>query len=203
MKLNSYVITRDYGFAPNPFHGFCTLATCKPRIRKRAKIGDWVIGTGGVDLKLSGKMIFAMKVTETMTFQEYWDDPRFRIKQPRFDSGRSLAYGDNIYYKDTPDGNWEQINSHHSYPDGRFGEGNLQTDTSADRVLISEDFVYFGGKAPLIPQRLRNFRGKDLVAGRSDKINFSPEHVAETIAWVEGRGEKGVVGTPTWFHRLP
>ncbi len=28
---------RDYGFAPNPFHGICTLATCKPVIRRVAR----------------------------------------------------------------------------------------------------------------------------------------------------------------------
>lgn len=39
-NLYAYAITRDLGFAPNPFHGFCTLATCKPGIRKTAKVGD-------------------------------------------------------------------------------------------------------------------------------------------------------------------
>jgi hypothetical protein len=46
MRLFSYVVARDYGFAPNPFHRHCTLATCKPGIRARAAVGDWVIGTG-------------------------------------------------------------------------------------------------------------------------------------------------------------
>ena len=34
MKLYSYIVARDFGFAPNPFYGFCTLATCKPKIAK-------------------------------------------------------------------------------------------------------------------------------------------------------------------------
>ncbi|WP_225761747.1 hypothetical protein [Acinetobacter sp. Marseille-P8610] len=34
MKIFSYVVSRDFGFAPNPFFNFCTLATCKPKIRK-------------------------------------------------------------------------------------------------------------------------------------------------------------------------
>ena len=46
MRLHSYVVARDYGFAPNPFFGVCTLATCKPKIRSAAKLGDWVMGTG-------------------------------------------------------------------------------------------------------------------------------------------------------------
>lgn len=28
MRCFSYIVARDYGFAPNPFHGFCTLANC-------------------------------------------------------------------------------------------------------------------------------------------------------------------------------
>ena len=46
MYLYSYVITRDYGFAPNPFWNICSLATCKPQIRERA-----LIGTGLQDLE--------------------------------------------------------------------------------------------------------------------------------------------------------
>lgn len=49
MYLYSYVITRDYGFAPNPFWNICSLATCKPQIRERALKGDWVAGFGGAN----------------------------------------------------------------------------------------------------------------------------------------------------------
>jgi hypothetical protein len=45
-----YVVDRDFGFAPNPFYGVLTLATCKPRIRSVASMGDWVIGVGGARL---------------------------------------------------------------------------------------------------------------------------------------------------------
>ena len=45
-RLYSYVVVSDHGFAPNPFHGYCTLANCKPRIRWRAQPGDWIVGTG-------------------------------------------------------------------------------------------------------------------------------------------------------------
>ena len=44
MNFYVYVVAKDGGFAPNPFHGVCTLACCKPRIRSRARIGDWVLG---------------------------------------------------------------------------------------------------------------------------------------------------------------
>jgi hypothetical protein len=44
MTLFSYVVRWDHGFAPNPFHGACTLATCKAEIRKKAKVARLAIG---------------------------------------------------------------------------------------------------------------------------------------------------------------
>jgi len=46
MDLVSYKMTHDSGFAPNPFHGYRTLATCKPGIRRSGnrRVGDLVAG---------------------------------------------------------------------------------------------------------------------------------------------------------------
>ena len=82
MPAYIYVVARDFGFAPNPFHGYCTLATCKPIIRRVAKVGDWVVGVGGKDLDATGRLIFAMQVTETMSFNDYWSSPEYRDKRP-------------------------------------------------------------------------------------------------------------------------
>ncbi|WP_442940102.1 hypothetical protein [Nostoc sp.] len=38
MRLFSYCLTCDSGAAPNPFWELCTLAICKPRIRRVANI---------------------------------------------------------------------------------------------------------------------------------------------------------------------
>ncbi|HEB8848460.1 TPA: hypothetical protein R1A68_005502, partial [Klebsiella pneumoniae] len=81
--LYVYAITRDFGFAPNPFHGSCTLATCKPGIRKSAKVGDWILGVGGANLKSAKKKcILLMKVSEKISFNGYWEDTRFSLKKP-------------------------------------------------------------------------------------------------------------------------
>lgn len=45
-RLIAYVLTRDYGFAPNPCGRFPTLATCELWIRDFAKIGDVVLEAG-------------------------------------------------------------------------------------------------------------------------------------------------------------
>ena len=83
MRLFSYVVSRDYGFAPNPFYGTCTLATCKPEIRRTARAGDWIIGTGS---KMQGRedhLVYVMKVAEKRTFSEYWADDRFSDEEAK------------------------------------------------------------------------------------------------------------------------
>ena len=78
-KLFSYVVDHDYGFAPNPFGDFCSLAKCKYGTKKRnivemAEVGDWVAGTGGVHLRKSaghGRLIYAMRVDEVIPLGEY------------------------------------------------------------------------------------------------------------------------------------
>ena len=99
MKLYSYKVATDCGFAPNPFYGFCTLATSKRRIRKTATVGDWVIGTGAKANQRDGYLVYAMRVAETMSFNEYWNDSRFLKKRPDMHSSKMKAYGDNIYHK--------------------------------------------------------------------------------------------------------
>ena len=100
-KLYSYVVARDYGFAPNPFYGSCTLATCKPEIRKHAKVGDWIIGTGSSQSNQDGYLVYAMLVSETLTFNDYWESVRFQQKRSNLRGSKKQAFGDNIYFKDT------------------------------------------------------------------------------------------------------
>lgn len=146
--LYIYVIARDFGFAPNPFHGYCTLATCKPGIRKSAKVGDWILGVGGRRLGSAyRKCILLMKVSEKISFQNYWDDPRFLLKKPCRNGSNVRMLGDNIYHKNTS-GEWIQEDSHHSNLDGSTNQNNLDRDTgNSDQVLISNYFFYFGEKA--------------------------------------------------------
>src|SRR4051794_27627357 len=81
-KLYMYVVDRDFGFAPNPFHGCCTLATCMPRIRAHAQVDDWVAGMGGSRLKANGRCIYAMRITETLPFNDYWASEIYFDKRP-------------------------------------------------------------------------------------------------------------------------
>lgn len=144
MSYYSYKITRDYGFAPNPFFGYCTLACCKPHIRERASVNDWIFGTGSVENNLLYHLIFLMRVTEKISFEEYWSDPRFSKKKPVLNGSLKQMHGDNIYHREGDI--WRQLDSHHSFPNGQQNEKNLQQDLSGKYVLVSNNFIYLGDK---------------------------------------------------------
>ena len=94
MKVFSYIVAYDTGFAPNPFHGCCTLACCKPKIRATASPGDLIIGL----TRRSERIVYAMLVSEVIGFADYWADGRFAAKRARWLSRRAVdRCGDNIY----------------------------------------------------------------------------------------------------------
>lgn len=158
-KTYIYVVDRDFGFAPNPFHSYCTLATCKPVIRRKALVDDWIIGVGGSNLRATGRCIFAMRVTEKITFDEYWSNPTFIDKKPVRNGSQKMMVGDNIYHRNPKSGEWCQADSHHSNPDGSINVHNLTRDTQSDKVIISRHFFYFGQDAPVVQEGLLDSMG--------------------------------------------
>jgi hypothetical protein len=205
MCLYSYVVARDYGFAPNPFFGVCTLATCKPGIRKKAITGDWVVGTGSKGRNRENTLVYAMRVTGSMSFEEYWADPRFRRKRANLRGSKKQAFGDNIYSKNRLTGGWNQADSHHSLNDGSPNPLNVKADTGANRVLVSDDFVYWGGSGPEVPSRFLDY-GKShesIRAGRGHKRKFSPSFVSDFVQWVRSVNQIGYLGEPLDWRRTP
>ncbi|PZM08064.1 hypothetical protein [Rhizobium tubonense] len=199
MAIHSYVVRYDSGFAPNPFYGFCSLATCKPDIRKHAKIGDWILGSGSgnVAVNRGGYMVFAMCVTEAMSFDQYDADLRFEGKKPFRLGSRKQSCGDNIYFRESAASPWGQRDSFHSDADGTLHREHVEIDTAVNRVLISGDFVYFGGSGPKIPEALRDADGRNLVCtgiGRSKFDDF--ELVQDFVAWIRSLDVTGYQGPP-------
>jgi len=197
MKIYSYLIEHDFGLAPNPFGGYCTLAVCKPKIRKskNLKIGDWIIGTGSKALEkisgktYSGKLIYAMEVNEILTLDQYWNDKRFQYKKPVLNGTLQNLYGDNIYHKDSND-NWIQSNSAHSLENGIVNEKHLKKDTGGKNAIISENFYYFGDNAQILPKSFNDF----LHSGVGEKI--TPKDLQnEFLKWLFSH-RKGINGDP-------
>jgi len=181
-KVYVYVVDRDLGFAPNPFHGICSLATCKPRIRNTAKINDWVFGVGGRRLNATGKCVFAMRVTRKITFNEYWETEEFKDKKPVRNGSKKMLLGDNIYFHDLENNTWKQAHSHHSLPDGELNEYNKNRDTESSNVLLSKHFYYFGNIAPIIPPEILSEIGyKNGINHRVYDYNVA----RKLVKWIE------------------
>lgn len=198
-RLYRYVIDHDKGFAPNPFFGVCTLACCKPRIRKYAAVDDIIVGFGPKKYGLDGKVIYWMTVGEIIDFESYWNDPRFVKKRPQMGGSLSLCFGDNIYHKCSTNGTWIQEQSFHSDLNSLKGLGNLKRDTgTSENVLISSEYSYWGGTGPTPPSKFDTIIKK----GRGDQYNVDDEELkSEFIKWLQGLPDRGFRHEPAdWSH---
>lgn len=184
MRLCTYVVKIDTGFAPNPFWGYCTLAACTPN-HKGAKIqtGDWIMGNTSV--ATGNKLLYVMQVSEVLPFDKYFNDPRFQNKKPQYGKTWREICGDNIYYR-TERGLWAQLpNPCHNTL------AIMLQDTKNPRVFIGDHFYYFGENAPDIPE---NF---DRLILRSQGIKWQEGILAEQfLRWIEKNFETGVQGDP-------
>jgi hypothetical protein len=199
MKYFSYVVARDYGFAPNPFYGMCTLATCKPDIRKQAQIGDWIFGTGSSSQKQYGLLVYAMEVTKKITYNQYFCDAHYQFKKPTMHGSLICKYGDNIYYHNGS--MWSQSDSHHSKEHGLINRHNLDRDTKSDNVLISEQnhFYYFGNKAIPIPQNML----KDVCKVGPGFRYVEPQIGDQLVTYLKNNYTAGIIlGCPTNFLKF-
>ncbi len=142
MTLYSYCLRIDDGAAPNPYWGVCTLAICKPSIRRVAKIGDWVVGHGSRRSPLgdiSDCIVYAMNVTDVKSLSDY--DRHFRAKLrgkipviKHRDVRRRV--GDCVYDFSRP--------GKPRLRPGVHDESNRSKDLRGVNVLLSESFFYFG-----------------------------------------------------------
>ncbi len=150
--LFSYVVVHDAGSAPNPYWGVCTLVLCKPTIRRTARLGDWIVGTGSAQSEvddIQGKVIYAMQVTDKMTMPEYdaWvqEYRTEKIPDPRNHDPRRWV-GDAIYdFSEDPS----------KKRPGPHGDSNRETDLGGEFALLSEHFYYFGDQARRLPEHLQ------------------------------------------------
>jgi hypothetical protein len=156
VRLFSYKLVHDSGFAPNPFWGVLTLATCKQCIRRSKKVGDWIAGFTSNELcgdeVGSEKLIYLMRVTTKISIADYFNDRKYKDKIPNNKSEKGWV-GDNIYRP--------KISMPSSYRDyeliqnSSHDESNIEKDISGQYVLISNEFFYFGRNALEIPSKIR------------------------------------------------
>jgi hypothetical protein len=166
VRLFSYKLTHDSGFAPNPFWEVLTLATCKPQIRRYKREGDWIAGFTSAQLCADApgqeRLVYLMQVEHKLSIAEYSRDPRFAKKIPIVDSPRQIERaGDNIYRPKRASArapaDFTQLPNENHY-DGAKGcaiGDNQRHDVSGEYVLAGSQFAYFGGTPLEIPSALR------------------------------------------------
>ena len=197
-------LQRDYGFAPNPFFRVCTLATCKPDDKKSmAKPGDLIVGTGSDSKKWrrGSHLVYIMRVAEALTFNQYWEDPRFVGKIPTLKGSSKQGYGDNIYFKDSS-GKFHQENSHHSNKDGTPDQANICNDTQTDRVLIGCDYIYWGGDGPLVIRKFASYQKYGILPKRNYRSRFPPGLVEDFDKWFKSTKKRGYHGRPIDWPKI-
>lgn len=194
-KIYSYILRIDDGAAPNPFWGLCTLAICKPAIRRNAQIGDWVIGTGSKNAKLkdgktydfSDSIVYAMKITDKKTLKEYDafcknnlpnKIPKWKTKDWRF------RVGDCIYDY--------SINNEPKIRKSVHNEGNRQRDLSGQYALLSDHFYYFGVEAEPLPTGLKEL----IKRNQGHKKIEVPRLIQEFEKWIEQFEKNKLYGDP-------
>lgn len=196
MNCFRYKMDHDYGFAPNPFHGVLSLATCKGaqlRNNGNLEIGDWVIGLGSVAMGNLGRIIYAMQVEEKITFDQYWEDPRFQNKKPVINGTLVQMYGDNAYH--TVDGKVVQEHCAHSLKGGGVNNDHLQRDSDGKYVLLSQRFYYFGDHCPEVPEDFIYI----LNDSRSTKfwdLHDEDDKINAFVSWLEENYTIGIHGDP-------
>jgi hypothetical protein len=147
VKLSAYIVRVDSGFAPNPFGRHCTIACCKPTIRRKAETDDIVVGTGSARYGLVGRLVYAMRVRDVIPLQNYWMDAEYAYKKPS-QATAITARGDNIWYQDAH-GSWRVV------PGAFHDERHRDRDIRGANALVADDFYYFGRDAPPLPDEFR------------------------------------------------
>jgi hypothetical protein len=159
LVTRTYRLDHDLGFAPNPFFGWCSLACCMGHIRKHAKVNDIIIGMAGSAERGLGRfhpqLIYWMRVDLDLTFDQYWDDPRFARKRPQIPGPKISMVGDRTYRHENGDADWVfDTSMHYVATAAQFDGGHVVRDTKVNRVLLSQHYTYWGKSGPPVPHHL-------------------------------------------------
>ena len=172
MRTYVYKLTSDRGGAPcalpaeNDAHPLLTLAICKPAIRRTALPGDRILGISSHALAKSdgyplGAVIYAARVREGLEARDYFAPDGVFTHRPdciyefhRHNGTAAHAGRSNLHR-----GEQHLLKDLGRYPYYRNG-----------RVLVSDDFRYFGAGAVRIPARLPLLRMVAEALGQGHRV---------------------------------
>lgn len=147
-----YVVRYDRGFAPHISDNLLTLCTCKPTIRKYAKVGDYILGFNDIRHTF-GTLIWAGRVSEKLLMGDY---------ALRFPDRRDVIYQRNGWEIDGREKLVHYDGPEHNNPK------SIQTDISGQYSLLCKSFWFWGKNAVALPDELHALIYKNI--GQKKKL---------------------------------
>lgn len=172
-RIFRYILRHDGGMAPCVKRGWLTLATCKPRIRASAKVGEWVIGCRPRP-EPRGLVVWAGRVARSVEVGDYQ---------------REYSWRTDAIYRAKEGGGFERLcPEYHPTADG------FRKDTSAPVLIFDRKATwYFGDEACKLPKCLMHLA----ASGRPDRVNgVTEEDCAALETWLRSIATPGIHGTP-------
>jgi len=127
-----------------------------------------------------------MQISEVISFNSYYLDPRFQDKKPVIKGNWQQRVGDNIYYQDK-DGNWKQHPTlHHRQKE------IIRKDLKHPFVFIGRKIFYFGENAIELPPKFQT-----LIWNRQGcKLNHDVKVIEDFTVWIQATYQPGILGNP-------
>lgn len=190
MSLYTYRLTVDSGDAPNPYGGICSLAICKPSIRRTCSVGDWIVGLVSKSLVYNSKsskehvdrLLYAMKISHKMTFEEY---DIFCKKECNIKLPNNARTGDCIYFKNANKQYKQRLNYAHNLT-------NMSRDLENGKyVIFAEEFYYFGKNSIEIPKIMEDI----IIKGQGHQKYKNKDYIEIFEPWIRTQ-KQGINGNP-------
>ena len=172
-RLFRYILASDTGMAPCIDDNLMTLATCKPKIRGSAHVGDWIAGFVPRPYP-RGLLAYAGRVRAVLDVGSY----------ERAYRGRSDAI-----YREEDNGTFERLR-----PDYHSEPGAVEKDLSAPVLIFDSEATWFFGNRPeKLPERLSHLA----AAGRPTRVHDASEaDIAALETWLRSYWPAGIHGRP-------
>ena len=153
--IYSYLLVTDNGSAPCIQQNLLSLAICKPRIRKAANIGDYIIAFASKSMKISQepKIIYIAKISNKLKLNKYYTE---------FKNRKDCIYDNNLTLIK---------NNYHN-------NCNIKKDINGKYVLLSNEFIYFGNNFINVPQQIKNIVPKCQGHMSKKNIKYTEEFIS-------------------------
>ncbi|PZQ94202.1 MAG: hypothetical protein DI539_31200 [Flavobacterium psychrophilum] len=175
------------------------MVICKPIIRRNAQVGDWIVGTGSKNVRqadggnkdLSGKLVYAMKVTQKMTMVEY--DSFCRESLPD-----KIPFNDLVdWRREVGDCIYDFTNANNPViREGVHDENNCDRDLSGTNALLSSHFYYFGDNVVDLPAYLLPI----VMQTQGHKVTESADIIKKFESWISQFPLNKIDGAPQQKH---